>query len=195
MGYVGLCLKFPNLDTMAFYLIFVLMVPYLLFASGDYDTLKYYLPLLVMVSVTLTEAGKPDLFTNLYPSPPTNIGGWFSKNIINLLAVTGILVQVLKLTLESGNMLLGLISALVSLTITFPIAQEVLPLFIREGDAWFKSLSADGRRIEFPGNWHKYFLGFTFAVFLILCEYLIMTMLYPQLVSNLAKNSILNNLV
>jgi hypothetical protein len=195
MGFVSLCIKFPNLDTIIFYVVFVMLVPYFLFTSGDYDTLKYYLPMLVMAAVTLTEAGKPDLFKSLYPLPPDSISGWFSKNIINLLAVTGILVQVLKLTLESGNMLLGLVSALVGLTITFPMAQEVLPVFIREGDKWFKSLSIGGRSIQYPGNWHKYFLGFLFAIFLILCEYLIMTLLYPQLVSNMAKNSVLNNLV
>lgn len=195
MGFVSLCIKFPNLDTMAFYVVFVLLVPYLLFSSGDYDTLKFYLPMLVMAAVTLTEAGKPDLFTNLYPLPPETIAGWLSKNIINLLAVTGILIQVLKLTLESNNLILGLVTALVGLAITFPLAQEVLPVFIREGDKWFKSLSIGGRQIQYPGNWHKYFLGFLFAIFLILSEYLIMTMLYPKLVAPMAKNSVLNNLV
>ena len=65
MRFINLCLSIPNLDTIFFYIIFVITVPAILFSSGDYETLKYYLPALVMTAVTLTEGGKPDLFTNL----------------------------------------------------------------------------------------------------------------------------------
>lgn len=195
MGLVSLCIKFPNLDTLAFYLVFVMLVPYLLFSSNDYESLKYYLPMLVMAAVTLTEAGKPDLFKNLYPLPPTNVAGFLSKNIINLLAVTGILVQCIRLALQTNNLQLALVTGLIGLAITFPMAQEVLPVFIREGDKWFRSLRIGNTPVTYPGNWHKYFLGFLFAVFLILCEYLLLTMLVPQLMTKTAKNSVLNNLL
>lgn len=195
MGFVSLCLEFPNLDTMSFYLVFVLLVPYLLVTSKDYDSLKYYLPLLVMIAVTLTEAGKPDLFKSLYEEKPSSIASFLSRTIINTLVITGILLQTLQLTLKTSNLQLGLVSCLVALAIAFPLAQTVLPLFINEGSRWFESLRIGGTSIKYPGNWHKYFLGFLFAIFLILCEYLIMTLLLPKLTSSRGKNSVLNNLV
>lgn len=195
MGMVSLCLEFPNLDTMSFYLVFVLLVPYLLVSSKDYDSLKYYMPVLVMIAVTLTEAGKPHLFKSLYENQPSSVASFLSRTIINTLVLTGILLQTLQLTLKTNNLQLGLVSCLVAMAIAFPLAQTVLPLFINEGARWFESIRIGGQPINYPGNWHKYFLGFLFAVFLILCEYLIMTLLLPQLTSSRAKNSVLNNLV
>ena len=52
MRFINLCLSIPNLDTIFFYIIFVITVPAILFSSGDYETLKYYLPALVMAAVT-----------------------------------------------------------------------------------------------------------------------------------------------
>ena len=68
MGFINLCLRFPNLDTIAFFLVFVVGLPYHFLANRDLEALQYYLPTLVMLSVTLTEAGKPKFFNNLYPT-------------------------------------------------------------------------------------------------------------------------------
>mgnify|MGYP000037925743 CR=1 FL=1 len=85
MRFINLCLSIPNLDTIFFYIIFVITIPGILFSSGDYETLKYYLPALVMAAVTLTEGGKPDVFTNLYPTDcsVTTFSGFLSTNLIN----------------------------------------------------------------------------------------------------------------
>lgn len=195
MGLVSLCVEFPNLDTMGFFLVFVLIIPYLLFASGDYESLKYYLPWLVLISVTLTESGKPHLFKSLYEDPPTSIASFFSRNIINGLAITGILIYSLQLGIKTGNLQLALVSALLPFIIIFPVAQTVLPLFIKEGSKFMEGIQINGRNVHYPGNWHKYFLGFLMSLFLILTEFLIMTLIFPKLATPAAKNSVLNNLV
>ena len=85
MKFINLCLSIPNLDSIIFYLIFVILIPAVFFSSGDFESLKYYLPALVMAAVTLTEAGKPDLFVNLYPTvcDDTTFSGFLSKNFIS----------------------------------------------------------------------------------------------------------------
>ena len=57
--------------------------------------------------------------------------------------------------------------------ITFPIAQQILPYFIREGEVFFKNISIDGRELHYPGNWHRYFLGFAFIIFLLGLEHVL----------------------
>jgi hypothetical protein len=195
MGLVSLCIEFPNLDTMAFYLVFVLTIPYLLFASGDYESLKYYLPWLVLISVTLTESGKPHLFKSLYEDPPSSIASFFSRNIINAIALTGIMIYSLQLGIKTGNLQLALVSALLPFIIIFPVAQTILPLFIAEGSQFMEGLHINGSKIHYPGNWHKYFLGFLLSIFMVLTEFLIMTLIFPKLATTSAKNSVLNNLV
>ena len=175
MRFINLCLSIPNLDTIIFYLIFVITIPGILFSTGDYESLKFYLPALVMAAVTLTEAGKPDVFTNLYPtecSEKTNFSGFLSTNIINGLAIVGILIQSLSLALATSSITLGLVSGLIMFAITFPMAQQILPYFIRETDYTAKILSNGS--MNFPGNWHMYVSGIIFSIVLLMTEYILL---------------------
>ena len=179
MRFLNLCLSIPNLDTIIFYIIFVIMIPSVLFSTGDYDSLKYYLPALVMAAVTLTEAGSPDLFNNLYPTEcsNTNFSGFLSTNIINGLAIVGILLQSLVVTMATSSITLGLVSGLIIFAITFPMAQQILPFFIREVDDVFCPTNSKGGRyckINLPGNWHKYMAGTIFSIFLLGVQYVML---------------------
>jgi hypothetical protein len=171
MKFINLCLSIPNLDTIIFYIIFVFLIPSYLFSSGDVDSLKYYLPALVMAAVTLTEAGKPDLFTNLYPTDcqPGSFGSFLSTNFINGLAIVGLLMQALMITNATSSITLGLVSGLITFAITFPMAQQILPFFIREVDYTFKA-----GNIDLPGNWHKYMAGLIFSIVLLGVQYVML---------------------
>jgi len=175
MQFLNLCLSIPNLDTILFYIIFVIAIPGVLFSSGDFESLKFYLPALVMAAVTLTESGKPDLFTNLYPTDcaSTSFSGFLSVNIINCIAVVGILLQSLTVTVATGSILLGLVSGLIIFAITFPMAQQILPFFIREVDDLRANIGGDTASI-LPGNWHKYIAGLIFSIFLLGVQYVML---------------------
>ena len=174
MKFLNLCLSIPNLDTILFYIIFVIAIPASLFASGDYDTLRYYLPALIMAAVTLTESGSPELFVNLYPTDcnTTTFSGFMSTNIINGLAIVGILMQSLVVSEATSSITLGLVSGLIIFGVTFPMAQQILPFFIREVDEW--RLLVFGNNIYMPGNWHKYMAGIIFSIFLLCFQYVML---------------------
>jgi hypothetical protein len=176
MSFVNFCLSVPNLDTLIFYLIFVILIPGYLFYVDDYETLKYYLPMLIMMAVTLTTAGAPDMFVNLYPNscdPNLTFAGFLSTNIINSLAVIGILAQATVIAVATSSITLGLVSGLITFAIAFPIAQTILPFFIIEGDLTLRrDIFQD--RVLFPGNWHMYFLGLIFAILFIGVQYILM---------------------
>ena len=175
MKFINLCLSIPNLDTIIFYIIFVILIPGYLFTISDYETLKYYLPALIMLAITLTAGGAPDLFINLYPNqcdPNTTFSGFLSTNIINGLAVVGILSQALAITLATSSLTLGLVSGLITFTIAFPMAQQILPFFINQVDelryTWFN------QNVAFPHNWHKYITGLIFSIFLLGVQYVML---------------------
>lgn len=175
MKFINLCLTVPNLDTLIFYLIFVILIPAYLFSTSDYESLKYYLPALIMIAVTLTEAGSPDLFVNLYPNqcdPNTTFAGFLSTNIINGLAVVGILTQALVISMATSSITLGLVSGLITFAIAFPMAQQILPFFISQVDEL--RYTVFGGKVLFPGNWHKYFTGLIFGIFLLGVQYVML---------------------
>ena len=202
---ISLCLDFPNLDTMAFFLVFVIALPYYLFYTKDYDTLKFYLPMLVMIAITLSEAGKgytenePVFFKSLYPNfckpEDITIQGFLSKNLINLLALVGLLIQTIQLGMATSNLLLALINGLVTIGITFSLAQTLIPLFMKTGNEFLRNIRINNNRILQDTHWQKYVLGFIMTVFLVLVEYLVLSVLFPYLTAPRARNSSINNLL
>jgi hypothetical protein len=129
-----------------------------------------------MIAVTLTEAGNPDFFVNLYPNVcdnNTTFSGYLSTNIINGLAIIGILAHALVITTATSSITLGLVSGLITFAIAFPLAQTILPFFIYEFDDLIKNVIFQGR-VQFPGNWHKYFSGLIFAIFLLGVQYIML---------------------
>jgi hypothetical protein len=173
MQFLNICLNIPNLDTIAFYIIFVILIPGQLFLSEDYNTLQYYLPALVMAAVTLTESGSPDLFINLYPTDcsMTTFSGFLSTNIINCLAIVGILLQCLTISSATSSITLGLVTGIIIFAVTFPLAQQILPFFIKEVDELAKNKFPS---IHFPGKWHKYMSGTIFSIFLLCVQYVML---------------------
>ena len=95
-----------------------------------------------------------------------------STNIINGLAVVGILSHALILTLATNSLALGLVSGLITFAITFPMAQQILPFFINQVDELRYTLFKDG--VYFPNNWHKYFTGIIFSIFLLGVQYVML---------------------
>lgn len=167
-GVLEVKFKLPNLDTLLFYLIFVILIPIFLISANYLDMFKYYFPMIVMLAATLTESGKPRYFVNLYPQTSHNMSSFFSKNILNLLAVMGILTNCLVIGMASGNLILGLYTGVIAFILTFPVANEFLPFIIRQADYLLKDITVKGTR--FYGNWHKYFVGIVFILFFMALE-------------------------
>jgi hypothetical protein len=97
-----------------------------------------------------------------------------------------ILFQAVSAAVYYNSVELGVSLALVSFIIVFPIAQQLLPYFIRQGDVILREKTS----FIFPGNWHKYFMGFIFIIVLLLIQNLLIMAVSEQIFSN---NSLLGN--
>ena len=80
MDLLNLCMKIPNLGILIFYLIFVIIIPYMLMASNSNDILKYYMPLLIAFANLLTLSGDKRVFGNLYQLQPDNFVAFISTD-------------------------------------------------------------------------------------------------------------------
>ena len=163
------CLKTPKFGTLAFFLVMMILVPILLVQYEMVHLLKFYLPFVVMMASTLTVAGAPDNFKDLYPLFPTTVMGFLSANLINFFALIGILWLGIGLSLQNNDLEVGVIVTLIMVLITFPVATQAIPFFIRQGDKFLRRVAPG---LKFPGNWHKYFLGFVMIVMLMIIEVL-----------------------
>lgn len=173
-SFVDLCLRIPNLGTIGFFLIFVLLIPFYLYNTQNVNEFKWYLPFMIMLAVILTEAGKPNSFNNLYPIPPNNITSFMSVNIINGLAMVGLLLQCISMAMAYNSIQLGITVGIITFSIAFPMAQQILPFFVREGSYVLRN-KIFKQGVKFPGNWDKYVIGFMFITFLLGIENLLVS--------------------
>ncbi len=173
------CLNTPKFGTVGFFLFMMIIIPISLIYTDNLDILKYYLPFTVLFASTLTSAGAPNSFNDLYPLFPTTVMGFLSANLINFIALIGILWIAVGISVENNNRELGVVIALILIVITFPVATQLIPFFIRQGDLFLKRKVAAG--VQFPGNWHKYFLGMTMIVIIIAIEILLIGLLTSEL--------------
>lgn len=136
-----------------------------------------------MLAVVLTSSGSPSLFNQLYPTDcDMTLAGFLSRNMINVLAVSGILYTTMKLAIATSNPVIGVMSCIVSLAITFPLAQSVLPFFIEQGDKAIRSVTREN--VSFPGNWHKYVIGAFYIVLLMGLQYFALMATYNYALGN-----------
>lgn len=189
-NFLSICLNIPNIGTIVFYLVFVILVPMVMIYTNNVSLFKYYLPTMVMLASTLTVSGeKHNLFQSLYAdlcTDDTPIESYISKYFINLLALVGILLSSISISMLNRNILLGLVVGLTAMILTYPVANEIIPFFIRAGD----ELLTRRTTFQFPFDWHKYFIGFVFIVFFLSLQYIFIQYLGKKA----RKNTLLSNL-
>jgi len=102
------------------------------------------------------------------------------------------MITAISASMANGNLIIGLISAIIAFMITFPVAGTVIPFLIRQSDRIIKDAVRDGFR--FPGNWHKYFIGLVFIVLFMILQLVLTRLLTKMIIStNLAANAARNS--
>ena len=172
-SFLNICLQIPNLGTIGFMLIFILAIPIGLFYAGMLDLLQLYAPFVIMFASTLTQAGKPQIFKELYQINPKTPTSFLTTNMVNLFGLIGILWYSIGLALYHNNLELGISVGAISFIITFPVAQELIPYLIFQGDKRLK----ENTTFDYPYNWHKYFIGFLTIGALLSLQYILVSIM------------------
>ena len=173
-GDLQVCLTTPKFGTLLFFLVMIIFIPIVLVTTDHIDILQYYLPFTVLLASTLTSAGAPNDFQDLYPLFPTTVMGFLSANLINFFALVGILWFIIGLAIEKNDKELAVLVGLIIIIITYSVATQAIPFFIRQGDMFLRRVAPT---VKFPLNWHKYFIGFMMIIFLMVLQILVIGLL------------------
>ena len=164
MDLLNLCMKIPNLGILIFYLIFVIIIPYMLMASNSNDILKYYMPLLIAFANLLTLSGDKRVFGNLYQLQPDNFVAFISTNFINLFALFGILWQCLEHSKKYNiDVTLSVLYGAILFIIAFPMARQGMAFILTHVDKYMRKTTD----LKYNYNWHLITFGLLYIVFLL----------------------------
>ena len=172
MNFLKVCLKLPNLGLLAFHIIFVIIMPYIFLAYDQINILQFYWPLLISLATIFTETGKPFIFNNLYSSNPKNFIEFVSSNIINVVAVMGIIWQSLNYYTSSQHKEKSIIISAILFLVTFPLAREGTVFIIRKWDKFIRNRTD----MNVKYNYHKFIIGFIYMIFLISIQVILLNL-------------------
>lgn len=183
MNFINLCLKIPNIGILLFFLIFIIIIPYLLIYNHSRDILKYYMPMMIAFAHLLTRVGSDKVFNNLYQLKPIEFVPFLSSNFINIFALFGILWQCIEYS-RHYNLTNSIIYGILLFIITFPGARIGLKFVLDNTDEYLKEKTG----IEYKYNWHLVVFGLVYIIFILGLQAVLLTLL------GLSKKDELTNL-
>jgi len=103
-----------------FFIIFVILIPIILFKSQMYNILEAYMPNLDLIATVITWHGGPfKIWDHLYPPSPLTIYGFSSQTIINYMSLLGLTYIITRETKRTGSMARGWSMAFIMLLMTY----------------------------------------------------------------------------
>ena len=173
MNLLNLCLKIPNLGILLYYLIFVVIIPYVLIANSSLEILKFYMPMMVALAHLLTRAGHKKVFGNLYDLKPKNYISFISSNFINLFALFGILWQCVEHSKNTNDVSSSVIYGIVLFIIAIPFSRVGLKFVLDNADLYLKEKTD----IKYKYNWHLVVFGLLYIIFILGLQAILLSML------------------
>ena len=186
MNLVSLCLRIPNLGILLFYLIFIVIIPYLLILNNSLTVLKFYLPMLVAFANLLSQVGDEKIFKNLYSLKPDNFVCFLSSNFINLFALFGILWQCLEYSKATGNTTRAVIYGAILFIIAFPFARNGLVFVLENVDYYLREKT----ELTYEYNWHMLVFGLLYIIFLLGFQAIILALIDSTKTASGVKKSL-----
>jgi len=103
-----------------YFIIFVILIPVILFKSQMYGILEAYMPNLDLIATVISWHGGPlKLWDHLYPPSPVTIYGFYSQTIINYMSLLGLTYIITRETQRTGSMARGWSMAFIMLLMTY----------------------------------------------------------------------------
>ena len=114
---------------LVFVIIFVGIIPTMIYKWGDKEFLAAYLPNLDLIANIMSYHGGPtvgDYVSELYPPTPTTTYGFLSASFINWLALMGLTFLVAQETLTSGDIYTGWSLGFAMIFITYLLPGQLI---------------------------------------------------------------------
>jgi len=171
MDLVTLCLKIPNLGILLYYLIFVVIVPYILIYANKLSVLKFYMPIMVAFAHLLTKVGSSEMFGSLYQLNPVEFVPFLSSNFINVFSLFGILWQCIDFS-RKYNLTNSIIYGILLFIVALPFARVGLKFVLDHVDKYLKEKT----KMEYKYNWHLIVFGLLYIIFILGLQAILMTL-------------------
>ena len=123
---------YHHIGTVLWYIIFIIIIPWLIVRFKGFHALKFYLPVVDLIANIFSVSGPENrrVFKDLYSLSPSNTLSFVSTNFINLLALTGVAWNGIHIAMKNKSMIEGVMVTIIMYTITYLIPTQGIPFMV-----------------------------------------------------------------
>ena len=173
-----------HVTSVIWYLIFLILIPFIIVNKWSPEKLMYYLPMLDLIANVCTSPTSKlkYLFRDLYKLTPDTVISFFSTNFINLIALVGVSWNGVYHALTTNKMWIGIKVTVIMYTITYLLPTQGIGWVIKKFHNWFSSKIKKYPIIETTIKKHldyshteiiDYIGGFIFIILLVITEFIL----------------------
>ena len=126
-----------------YFIVFVVLIPYLLIKNKAWNLLTAYIPNLDLVAAILGYRGGPpgyDLWEHLYNPADSTIIGYISSNIINYFSLLGVTYIIAHYTFKTKDIYTGWARAFIMLPMTYFVPSNYIIYYMNEFSEYYNGL-------------------------------------------------------
>lgn len=125
----------------SFLIIFVVLIPIILYKRKNYNFLEVYLPNVDLIANLLTWIGGPyNIWSNLYKNG-NSISRFTSQTLINYIALLGVTFIIAREAKKTNNIFAGWSLAFVMLLVTYLLPTNIVTWFMEKSATYSESLN------------------------------------------------------
>jgi len=128
-------------NILLWHFIFIIILPIIIYTKYGILSFRYYLPIIDLIAAGTVYIGEKHnkttsneyityYFNGLYKLIPSNLLSYISTNIINLLALSGVALHSILLSINRGGIFKGLGVAIIMFVMTFLLPSLLLPTIL-----------------------------------------------------------------
>lgn len=131
----GVNVKTFYIGFIIYFILFVVLIPYLLIKNESWNILTAYIPNLDLLAAILGYHGGPpglDIWTHLYNPAESTLIGYISSNIINYFALLGVTYIIAHYTFKTKDIYKGWARAFIMLPMTYLVPSNFIIYYMNK---------------------------------------------------------------
>ena len=122
-----------HIGLILWYIVFVFLIPFIIIKTSSFEGMRIYLPIVDLIANISSLSGRKNkqIFKNVYSLSPNNLTSFISTNFINLLALSGVAWNGIKVAMEKKNMLTGIHVMIIMYTMTYLLPTQGIPYIVK----------------------------------------------------------------
>ena len=115
------------------YIVFLGIIPFIIVKTGGIQGMRIYLPVIDLIANISSLSGKKNkqVFKDVYSLSPNNLLSFISTNLINLLALSGVAWNGVKVAIDTKNTMTGVHVMTIMYTMTYLLPTQGIPYIVK----------------------------------------------------------------